>query len=450
MTGKTGASVLKSTGIYLGLVFVLVLAGCQRDDPILPGIREGIRDEQVNAAFVPNEEASDENDLPLVLPKPIVNADWPQSIGTELTRVAHPALSKTPQLVWSVPIGAGDSRKSRITADPIVAQGRVFAMDAQSKVSAFTTAGAAVWSTDLVPENENASDATGGGLAYGDDKVFVTSGFGLITALDAATGAVVWQQNMRATGSGSPTYLEGLVYAVSGDDVAWALDAKTGRIRWQLSATPDLSNVLGGPAPALSQKYAVFAYGASEFQGAFRKGGLRLWDAQIAGQRPGFSSARIGDITGDPVIVGDRIFTGSHSGRTVALNLANGERLWTAKDGPLNRVWPAGNSIFMITDRNELVRINAENGRRIWGKALSFFKSKKPKRQARIIAHQGPIIAGGQLIVASDDGFIHLYNPTTGTETGTVPLPGGASSNPIVAGGTLYVVTSNGKLLAFR
>jgi len=441
---------LKSTGICLGLAVVLALSGCQKDDPILPGIRENIRDVQTDAAFTVNDEAYDAKDLPLVLPKAVVNAEWTQSIGTELTRIAHPALSKMPQLVWSASIGAGDGRKSRITADPVVAQGRVYVMDSQSKVTALTTEGAPVWSADLVPDNEKATDGTGGGLAYGDGKIFATSGFGLITALDAATGAVIWQQNMRATDSGSPTYMDGLVYAVSGDDVAWALEAGTGRIRWQLSATPDLSNVLGGPAPALSQKYVVFAFGAGEFQGALRKGGLRLWDAQIAGMRPGYSGARIGDITGDPVIVGDRIYTGSHSGRTVALSLGNGERLWTAKDGPLNRVWPAGNSIFMITDRNELVRINAENGRRIWGKALAFFKSKKPKRQSEIVAHHGPIIAGGQLIVASNDGFIHLYDPVTGAETGTVALPGGASSNPVVAGGTLYVVSTKGQLHAFR
>jgi outer membrane protein assembly factor BamB len=429
---------------------VLALTACQKDDPILPGIRENIRDEQTNPAYIANEEASTAKDLPLVLPRAVVNAEWTQSIGTELTRVAHPALSKTAQLVWSAPIGAGDGNKTRITADPIVARGRVYAMDSQSKVSAFTTAGAPVWSTDLVPLNESATQASGGGLAYGDGMVFVTSGFGLLTALDAQTGAVIWQQNMRATDSGSPTYMKGLVYAVSGDEVAWAVDAKTGRVQWQLAATPDLNNVLGGPAPALSQKYAVFAYGAGEIQGALRKGGLRLWDAQVAGQRPGFASARVGDITGDPVIVGDRIFVGSHSGRTVALNLANGERLWTAKDGPLNRVWPAGNSIFMITDRNELVRINAENGRRIWGKALAFFKSEKPKRQAEIIAHHGPVIAGGQLIVASSDGFLHFYDPITGNEAGTVALPGGATTNPVVAGGTLYVVSSKGQLLAFR
>ncbi len=441
---------LKSFGICLGIAAVLALTGCQKDDPILPGIRENIRDVQADPAYIANEEASTAKDLPLVLPRAVANTDWPQSIGTELTRVAHPALSKTPQLVWSASIGAGDGRKTRITADPIVAQGRVYAMDSQSKVSAFTTAGAPVWSTDLVPLNESATQASGGGLAYGDGMVFVTSGFGLLTALDAQTGAVIWQQNMRATETGSPTYLNGLVYAVSGDEVAWALDAKTGRVLWQLAATPDLNNVLGGPAPALSRKYAIFAYGAGEIQGALRKGGLRLWDAQVAGQRPGFASARVGDITGDPVIVGDRIFTGSHSGRTVALNLANGERLWTAKDGPLNRVWPAGNSIFMITDRNELVRINAENGRRIWGKTLTFFKSQKPKRQAEIIGDYGPVIAGGQLIMASNDGFLHFYDPITGNEAGTVALPGGASTNPVVAGGTLYVVSSKGQLLAFR
>jgi sugar lactone lactonase YvrE len=43
-----------------------------------------------------------------------------------------------------------------------------------------------------------------------------------------------------------------------------------------------------------------------------------------------------------------------------------------------------------------------------------------------------------------------LFDPASGALAGQVALPGGAASNPIVVGGTLYVVTANGKLNAFR
>ncbi|MEL7258050.1 MAG: PQQ-binding-like beta-propeller repeat protein, partial [Pseudomonadota bacterium] len=291
---------------------------------------------------------------------------------------------------------------------------------------------------------------SGGGLAYADGRLYVSSGFGTLTVLDAQTGAQIWQQRLRATGSGSPSVAGDLVYVVAGDELAWALERDTGRIRWQLSASPDIRNVIGAPSPAVSDKYVIFAFGSGEVQGAFRKGGLRRWDSQIAGQRQGFASGLIGDITGDPVIDGDRIYVGNHSGRTVALGLGNGERLWTAPDGPLSPIWPAGDSIFMISDRNELLRLSAETGQRIWSHSLPFFTKNKPKRQNEIFAHHGPIIASGRLIVASNDGLLRFFDPTNGAPLGEVQMPGGATTNPVVAGNTLYVVSSKGQLMAFR
>ncbi len=442
---------MKPNGLILGLVAVLALTACSKKTQILSGEREGIREVLQSEAARAQTDVTPENQVrPVALPAATVNADWRQRIGSPATRTAHPALGRAPQLAWTVNIGAGDGRRVRITADPVVAQGRVFTLDAEAQVAAVSTAGQLLWTTDLTPANDNSSNASGGGLAYGDGKLFVSSGFGRLTALDPATGAVVWQQELGSTGTGNPAVLDGLVYVVAGDDVAWALETDTGRIAWQLSGTPDIHNVLGGPAPAITDKYVVFAFGAGELQGAFRQGGLRLWDAQIAGERLGVASARVDDITGDPVVVGDRIYTGSHSGRMVALSLGSGNRLWTAEEGPLNPVWPAGDSVFMVTDRNELVRLSTEDGTRIWGHELPLFADRKPKRQAEIVGHFGPILAGGQLILASGDGQLRFFDPASGQLTGARNLPGGATSNPVVAGNTLYVVSKKGKLLAFR
>ena len=449
---QLGARALKPIRAFLGFAAILALTACEREqDVILPGEREDIRAVLSDDAAEVIAEAGSENlNKPVSLDAVSRNANWVQSPASPDTRTAHPALSGSPALAWTVNIGAGDGRKNRITADPIVVDGRVFTLDSEARVSAVSTSGQVLWSTNLVPKNDSASEASGGGLAYGDGKLFISSGFGLMTALDPETGAEIWQQNLRATGSGDPTVRDGLVYLVAGDDVAWALETETGRIAWRLSASPDIKNVMGGPAPAVTDKYVVFAFGSGEVQGAFRKGGLRLWDSQVAGQRKGFSSARIGDITSDPVVVGERIYVGTHAGRTVALNLANGERIWTATDGPLNTIWPANDSVFFVTDRNELVRLDAEDGSRIWAQTLPFFTKNRPRQQTEIFGHLGPIIAGNNLIVASSDGQMRLFDPANGELRGSVAIPGGASTNPVVAGGTLYIVSTKGQLLAFR
>lgn len=425
-----------------------MLAACAEREVILPGIREDIR----SAALVEDEaDAVQRNETrDIRLAAATTNADWPQSFGTPAFRTAHPALRGAPQLIWSVNIGEGDSRRQRISADPVVGGGRIYTLDANAQVAAVSTGGGLLWSTDLTPARGNAGDATGGGLAYDDGTLYVTLGFGDLVALDATSGGVRWRQQLGATGGGAPIVADGLIYFVAGDDTGWVVNADTGRVEWQVDATPSVANVLGGPAPALTDKLAVFAFGSGDVLATFKRGGLRRWDASVAGQRLGSATARIGDITGAPVVVGDRIFVGSHSGRMVALDAESGDRLWTAREGALGPVWPAGDSVFAVTDTNRLARIDASDGTTVWQVDLPGFVKDRPRRRAEIVAHYGPIVAGGRVIVASNDGFLRSFQPQSGALVGSVEVPGGASSAPAIAGGTLYVVSTNGQLHAFR
>ena len=116
----------------------------------------------------------------------------------------------------------------------------------------------------------------------------------------------------------------------------------------------------------------------------------------------------------------------------------------------MNPVWVAGGSVFLVSDRNELVRLSAEDGSRIWGVELPFFVKERPRKQSEIYAHYGPVLAGGRLIVASNDGLIRMFDPASGNLVGSAEIPGGASSNPVFAGGVMYVVSAKGELYAYR
>ncbi len=438
---------LSRTGLALLGGAVLFLSGCAEPEVILPGEREEIRAESGERIA---EDFSGNTSRPIRLAAQTANAEWTQGQGTPAYRISHPALAAAPRLAWSVPIGSGDSRRQRITAAPVVAGGLVYTLDSAARVSAVRPDGTLAWSADLTPPEDDEGQATGGGMAYHDGTLYVSSGYGLLTALDAASGEKLWQQQLDATGSGQPTVYQGMIYLVAGDDTGWAIKTKDGRIAWRVSGTPSVTNVLGAPAPALTPDLAIFAFGSGDLMATFRRGGLRRWYASVSGRRIGRAQALIMDVTGSPVVVGDRVYAGNHAGRTVAYELDTGERLWTAREGALGPVEPAGDSLFLVSDRNQLVRLDARDGSTVWAVDLPGFLKDSSKKRGPVYANYGPILAGGRIVVASNDGMLRFFDPEDGSLSGSVEVPGGATTAPVVAGRTLYVVGTKGELHAFR
>lgn len=420
---------------------LLVLAACGENDVILPGERFDIRAQTV----------FENQTLPVSLPAARMNVDWGHRNGSPSHSITHPTLGANLTPVFVADIGEGNSKSARITSHPVVANGVIYTIDARALVTATTLDGSTLWTRDLTPTRDNAGDASGGGISVGGGQVYVTTGFGEIAALDAATGAEVWTQDLDAPANAAPTLRGDLVYVVARDSTAWALDVTNGRIRWQRSGAPSTANFAGGASPAVSGEFVVFPFPSGEVLTTYPRGGLTRWSTFVSGDRVGNAASVINDISGDPVIVGGRVYIGNFSGRTVAINLANGDRVWTATEGAVNPVWPVGNAVFLINDLNELVRLDANTGNPVWRTALPTFEDEgRTSRQKRILAHFGPVLAGGRLIVTSSDGLIRQFDPASGAQIGQIDLPGGAASGPVVAGETLYVLSKNGQLHAFR
>lgn len=434
----------------LALGALSMVVACAEPDTILPGQREDVRSVLQIQAEGDVSAVTENQSRPITLPAQTNNANWPQAQGTPSLRITHPAAGPVQQIIWSANIGAGDSRKQRITATPVVSAGLIYTLDSGSNVTATGTNGARVWSADIRPVRDGEGEATGGGLAVEGDTLYVSLGYGSLVALDAASGAVKWRQQLDATGSGTPTVFGDLVYVTAGDDTGWAVQKDTGRVVWQISSVTSVNNVLGAPAPAVANDLVLFGFGSGEVQAAFRRGGLRRWDTSVVGQRAGRALSSVNDVTAAPMIVGNTVYVGNQSGRILALDLGSGDRIWTAKEGAVDTLLVAGGSVFAISDLNELLRLDARDGSRIWSVPLPRFTKDKPRQQSQIYAHHGPVLAGGRLLVASGDGLLRSFNPVDGALIGSVEIPGGATTAPVVAGGVVYLVSSAGQLVALR
>lgn len=442
--------------LMTGAGLLALLVGCGDKEVILSGERFPVRapledSVPVEGQAAPTAPALAENQsLPVALGTQ-TGGDWTHRAGNARHLMPHAALSATPTRVWSAKIGAGSNRKNRIGAAPVVADGRIFTIDAGTGVTATSTSGAPLWSTDLTAAFDKGGGLSAGGLAIAGNRVFATTGYGELVALDATSGAVIWRQRVDAPMSGAPATDGEAVYVSGRDGSAWAVSAADGKVIWQVVGSPGKAAYVGTAAPTIGDRAVIFPSAAGDLMAVLKiGGGTKIWQSSLAGKRLGRAYAFTPDVTGDAVIAGKVLYAGSGAGRTVAMSASSGERIWSAGEGALGPVAVAGGSIFLVNDEAKLVRLDAATGEVIWSVEMPYFTNDKIKRRKGIYAHYGPILAGGRIMVVSSDGLLRAFNPEDGSLTYSTEIPGGAAAQPAVAGGVLYVVGSNGQLHAFR
>lgn len=433
------------------LMAATALTACSRKEEILPGERLDVRAPLSEASipvegYAPGTPAN--TSAPVALPA-ARSAEWSQRAGTPEHLPGNAALTGLTR-VWAVNIGEGNDRKHRIAADPVVAGGLIYTLDAQSRVAATATNGGAVWSADLTRANDRAADASGGGLAVGGGRVFATTGAGELVAMDARSGAVAWRQQLGTSAGGAPTIAGGKVFVASRDGTGWGIDAGTGKVDWTV---PGLgrAGIVGASSPASDGQIVVFPFSSGQLVAAEAQSGKMLWKASLAGKRNGESYTSINDITGDPVLAGNTVYAGTAAGRIAAIDKTTGQTIWAVGQGAASPPAVAGGALFIVTDKGQLMRLDAGSGSTVWAVDLPWFQPyKKERKRGPIFASFGPTLAGGRLVVASGDGMVRSYDPASGALVAQGPLPGGAAAAPAVSGGTLYAVTKNGQLNALR
>jgi len=451
--------------LVLAVAAVSLLGGCGilkgGDRPTTPtiGVRVPVLGAQSRVEVDPMLA-----DVPVTVPGPVSNADWPQPGGNESKTMIHVALGEAPTRVWSVSIGDGNSFRTRLVSEPMVAGGKVYTIDTLARIRAFNAdSGAQVWERQLRGENSPSEALFGGGVAVNEGRVYATNGVGEVAALDAETGNVLWQVKPGGPLRGAPTIAAGTVYVLSQDSQLYALNAENGQTRWQGSGAFELAGVFGSAAPAFAQSTVVAGYSSGELTAYRYENGQVVWQDALA--RTGISTVvgTLSDIDADPVIDNGRVFSIGQGGRMVAVELITGQRAWELNISGLSTPWVAGEWVFVVTDRAQLLAVARASGRIRWAAQLPAFR--RPERRSepnertgvvRVrqgqdpIFWRGPLLAGNRLVLTSSRGQIAFVSPIDGSVLSTVDAGESFSLPPVVANNTLYVLSDDGRLTAFR
>jgi outer membrane protein assembly factor BamB len=434
------------------LLTASLLAGCstvgglfKKSEKItVPGERIAVL---VNEADIEIDPAT--ASLPMSLPAAVVNDSWAQSGGNARKSVGHVALGQSLGVAWTVSIGKGSDKDGRLGGGPVVADGKVFTMDTQGTVRAFDTRnGGQLWSTRFGVVGDNSASIYGGGVAYDGGRVYATNGLGYVAALDGTNGGIVWTVKPGGPLRGEPSVADGSVYVMAQDNQIYSLKAADGATNWSSAAALEIAGVFGAAAPSVGQGTVVAGFSSGELNAYRYENGRQVWQDALARTSMTTSVAALSDIDADAVIDSGVVYAVGQGGRMVALDLFSGQRIWELNFGGIATPWVAGDWLFAVNDRAQLVAVSRANGKIRWINQLPRYESMKSKRG--LITYVGPVLAGDRLVVAGSNGALINVDPLTGSFQSQVDVKDGISFQPVVADNTLYILTDSGRLIAYR
>ena len=440
------------TRVTILLLSASLLAGCstvggvfkKKDKITVPGERVAVL---VNEADIDIDPATAA--LPMSLPEAVVNDGWAQSGGNARKSVGHVALGQSLGVAWTVSIGKGSDKDGRLGGGPVIADGKVFTMDTQGTVRALDTRnGGQIWSARFGEVGDNSASIYGGGVAYDGGRVYATNGLGYVAALDATNGAAVWTVKPGGPLRGEPSVAEGSVYVMSQDNQIYSLKATDGTTNWSSAAALEIAGVFGAAAPSIGQGTVVAGFSSGELNAYRYENGRQVWQDALARTSMTTSVASLSDIDADPVIDNGVVYAVGQGGRMVALDLFSGQRIWELNFGGIATPWVAGDWLFAVNDRAQLIAVSRANGKIRWINQLPRYENMKKK--AGMITYVGPVLAGGRLIVAGSNGALINVDPLSGSFQSQVGVKDGISFQPVVADNTLYILTDSGRLIAYR
>lgn len=226
----------------------------------------------------------------------------------------------------------------RTESSPVVAGNMVIAGCECGTLFAFdATTGKTIWQTSLGGQIK-AAPAIGDGVAYVGDYS------GTMSAVRISDGSIKWQSDSQGTGVaagafyGTAAVAFGRVYAGSKDGRIYSFNTDTGQVVWSHTIGGEVYAGAAVAATPNSPPSVYFGtYGGSRFYALDARNGNERWSADVGGSVIGAAS-----------VIGDIVYVANlNTTETDGFNVANGNKVWTFKDGAYNPVISDGRNIFL-------------------------------------------------------------------------------------------------------
>ena len=310
-----------------------------------------------------------------------------------------------------------------------------------------------------------------------DGVFYLASSDGNVTALQAETGATLWQAQAGAkiaAGVGSdgrftsvvtrdnevvtfdagrpvwrkrvpssvvtPPLVAGeRVFVIGVDRAVHAFDAVDGRRLWTFERPSEALTLAQASVLTFYGNTLLVAQGPRLTALDSLRGTVQ-WDVPMASPRGGNEVERLADLIGPAVRTGTRFCMRAFQSAVACAEAARGSLLWSRQVGGTNAVAGDADRIIGADASDRMTAWRAATGDVIWSSEKLLYRGLS-----------GGVVVGPVVVFGDSEGWLHFLNAESGEQQLRLPTNGKAViGTPALAGNTLLVTTQGGGLFAFR
>ena len=353
--------------------------------------------------------------------------------------------------LWSRSVGEGLGKKY-LRLRPIVLADRVYAADGYGAVVALDRFdGKRIWEVEVDPLERGMLSSfnfldrrdpsfVSGGIGAGSGMIFIGTTTGFVVALAAADGAEVWRANLDGEVLSTPVTGEGLVYVQTIDGRLVALEEETGEQRWSFNNQVPVLTLRGTSSPVYSGGVVITGFATGKVVAVRASNGEPVWEHRLMLPEGRSELDRIVDVDGRPVVVSGVVYAAAFQGRVKALRQQDGSPVWERDISSSLELAEGYGQVYVIDELDEITAIDRDTAEIAWS-VDAFYKRKLSP----------PVAFSNYLLVADDDGFLHVLAQSDGRMMGRRKVDGKGVRSPIViSDSVVFVLGNSGKLAAYE
>lgn len=349
----------------------------------------------------------------------------------ELVDIKNPSVRV--QKVWGASVGGG-GKKLRLGLGLSSLDNRLFAAGRDGDVAAFDLkTGKQLWRVDTKLE-------LAGGTGAGNGHVAVGSADGQVILLSAENGAEKWRADVNGEVLSAPAITDDQVIVRTVDGKMRALTLSDGSETWTTEQQIPRLTLRGTAAPVVARDMALSGFDNGRVMAVNLADGSTVWDSAVSPPQGRTELERLNDIDAAVKISGDEVFVAGFQGRAAMLSLDSGQVWWNREVSSYRAVDLDDDQLYIATSQGDLVALKKRSGVEVW---------RNDTLKNRSLS--APAAVGEYVVVADLDGYVHWFDRATGTLAARAKTGGARVTNaPLVAEGTVYVITDKGDITAFR
>lgn len=252
-------------------------------------------------------------------------------------------------------------------------------------------------------------------------------------------GQVLWKVKLPALALTAPFVAGGRVFALTADRTVTAFDGGSGQVLWRQQRS--------GDALVLKQAGILTSFQDNLLVGLSGRlvalnpaNGVSKWEVTIGSSRGTNEVERLVDLVAGVSRVNNTVCARAFQTSVTCVDALKGSNLWTrAAQG---HVGLAGteSAVFGTESDGKVNAWNRSNGQVLWQSEALRFRGLT-----------APVAAAGQLLIGDDLGWVHWLNASNGQTVARLQIDASGIAMPLLRSGkTWVVVTKNGLVQALR